>query len=94
MKINDILALNVRRFREEKDWSQHDLAIQTKLSAGYLAQIELGQKFPSAETLTALTTAFGIRPYQLFMEKQKEFKNTQIIKLALRIASLSADGEK
>ena len=51
----------LRRMREEKGWTQRDLAKQAKVTPGYVAQLEMGvRKNPSLETLKRLAKALGV----------------------------------
>jgi transcriptional regulator with XRE-family HTH domain len=51
----------LKRMREEKGWTQRDLAKQAKVTPGYIAQLEMGvRKNPSLETLKRLAKALGV----------------------------------
>ncbi len=63
------LAKNLKRARSEQGLTQQDLAERCELSTNYLATVEIGGKFPSADTLEKLSTALGLKPYQLFLEE-------------------------
>ncbi len=62
------LAKNLKRAPGEQGLTQQDLAERCELSTNYLATVEIGGKFPSADTLEKLATALGLKPYQLFLE--------------------------
>jgi transcriptional regulator with XRE-family HTH domain len=49
--LGDIVAINVRRLRHGKDWTQEELADRVGLSARYVAQIERAQ---ASMTVTVL----------------------------------------
>ncbi len=49
--LKDIVAINVRRLRLERGWTQEDLAEQVGLSARYVGQIERAQ---ASMTITVL----------------------------------------
>lgn len=63
------LAKNLKRARSEQGLTQQDLAERCELSTNYLATVEIGGKFPSAETLEKLAIALKLKPYQLFLEE-------------------------
>jgi len=63
------LAANLKRWRGEQGLTQQELAERCELSTNYLATVEIGGKFPSAETLEKLATSLGVKPYQLFLEE-------------------------
>jgi transcriptional regulator with XRE-family HTH domain len=52
--------------------SQEDLAIQSGVSTGYIANIETGRNFPSSEVIMKLCTAMKIEPWKLFIDPQKQ----------------------
>jgi transcriptional regulator with XRE-family HTH domain len=62
------LAKNLKRARSEQGLTQQNLAELCELSTNYLATVEIGGKFPSADTLERLATVLGLKPYQLFLE--------------------------
>jgi transcriptional regulator with XRE-family HTH domain len=49
--------------------------------SNYLATVEIGGKFPSAETLEKLAVALGLKPYQLFLEEGdvEAFDRTELV---------------
>jgi transcriptional regulator with XRE-family HTH domain len=69
--IQEILRANVRRARKELGYSQMKLAELCGVSTSFLGEIELGRKFPSAQTLQKLADALGLRPFQLFLEEEE-----------------------
>ncbi len=51
----------LKRFREAKGWTQRDLAKRAKITAGYIAQLEVGaRKNPSLAVLRRLARAFRV----------------------------------
>jgi transcriptional regulator with XRE-family HTH domain len=68
-RIQQILRANVKRARTELGYSQMKLAELCKVSTSFIGEIELGRKFPSAETLQKLADALGLKPFQLFLEE-------------------------
>ncbi|HUX20175.1 MAG TPA: helix-turn-helix transcriptional regulator [Spirochaetia bacterium] len=69
-KIQEILRTNVKRARKELGYSQMKLAELCGMSTSFLGEIELGRKFPSAQSLQRLADALGLRPFQLFLEEE------------------------
>jgi len=67
-RLQEILRTNVRRARKSLGYSQMKLAELCNVSTSFVGEIELGRKFPSAETLQKLADALGLEPYQLFMD--------------------------
>ena len=68
--LKDIVAINVRRLRREKGWTQEDLAERVRLSVRYLGQIERAQASMSVTVLGRIAEALEIEPANL-MERQR-----------------------
>lgn len=61
-----VLAQNVRKLLEKKNWSQSDLARQALISQPYVSQIAYQNAGnPSINTLVLLANAFEVEPYEL-----------------------------
>ncbi len=55
------LSRVIQTLREAKGMTQRDLAAKAKVTAGYVAQLELGvRKNPSLEVLQRLAKALGV----------------------------------
>ena len=70
MKVQELLAANVKLARGRMGISQIRLAEIARLSPSFIGEIEGGKKFPSAENLERLSEALGLRPYQLIYEAE------------------------
>jgi molybdate-binding protein/DNA-binding XRE family transcriptional regulator len=68
-KGNFPLANNVRQVREERGWSQQELAERAGLSRTGISAIEAGRLVPSTAAALALAAAFGCRVEDLFALK-------------------------
>jgi transcriptional regulator with XRE-family HTH domain len=66
-EFHHLLILNMKRTRNLLGISQADLAERAGVSAGYIGEVEVGRKFPSAEKLEAIALGLGLRPFRLFM---------------------------
>jgi transcriptional regulator with XRE-family HTH domain len=51
----------LKQLREERGWSQEQLAERADLNRSYLGEVERGHAMPSLTTLGKLASAFGIR---------------------------------
>ena len=67
-KVQELLIMNLKRYRGEKGYSQMILAEKAGISLGFLGDIEAGKKFPSAKTLQKIINALEKKPYELFLE--------------------------
>jgi transcriptional regulator with XRE-family HTH domain len=56
------LGANVRVLREERGYSQEDLAAACQMSRSVISRIERGQHEPRVSTLLALSAALGANP--------------------------------
>jgi len=54
------------------------LAEYCNASTGYISEIEIGRKFPSADMIEKIAKALSIEPYQLFKDWTKEVDDSDI----------------
>jgi transcriptional regulator with XRE-family HTH domain len=69
-QIQRVLARNIKKARGRLGLSQMKLAESSGISTSYLGEIEICKKYPSADTLERISTALGMKPYQLFLEEE------------------------
>lgn len=55
----------VKRLRQERDWSQLDLAAASGVSNSLISRFERGLQVPSAENLLAIAKVLDVEPWQL-----------------------------
>ena len=67
--IRDVLAANLKQFRQARGWSQAYLAEKTETSTNYVGMLENSVKFPSSEMIHKLAYALGIDPTDLFSKE-------------------------
>ncbi|OHB33588.1 MAG: XRE family transcriptional regulator [Desulfuromonadaceae bacterium GWC2_58_13] len=65
-KENFVLQNTIRKAREERSWSQQELAERAGLSRTGISAIEAGRLVPSTAAALALSAAFGCRVEDLF----------------------------
>ena len=65
--IREILAANIKRYRQALGFSQMKLAEKAGISTSLVASIETGKKFPSSTSLNKLRKAFNVEIHQLFL---------------------------
>ena len=63
--LRETLAINVRRLRHERCWTQEELADRVGLSARYVGQVERAQASASVTVLGRLADALGVEPAEL-----------------------------
>jgi len=75
--LKDILRSNIKKFRHRRNWSQFTLAEKMSISTNFLADIEAGNTWVSAQTLAKLAQAFKIEAFEL-LKPEKEETNSHI----------------
>lgn len=74
MKLKTILGKNVKYHRYRKNFTQERLAELLKVSSNYIGRVERGQHSPSLEKIENIAKALGIKPFELFLERD-DFDN-------------------
>jgi transcriptional regulator with XRE-family HTH domain len=67
--IRDVFAGNLRKFRQDRGWSQAVLAEKAGTSTHYIGMLENRNKFPSSEMIQKLALALKIDPTELFSKE-------------------------
>jgi transcriptional regulator with XRE-family HTH domain len=67
-KLVGTLAANVKRFRQAKGWTQHDLADEANIRQALISEIEKGVANPTVRTIAKLAHALDVKPVDLFAE--------------------------
>lgn len=76
-EILDTFRLNVKNYREEKNWTQRDLSIQIDCSTGAIGSLEAGSSKPSFDLIVKIANAFRVNPALLFISKEELAKIAQ-----------------
>jgi len=61
-----ILGKGIRFYRQQREFSQAALAEKANISVTFLSNIERGLKYPTSDTLSALSNVLGVEVYELF----------------------------
>ena len=61
-----ILGKGIRFYRQQRELSQAVLAEKANISVTFLSNIERGLKYPTSDTLSALSNVLGVEVYELF----------------------------
>lgn len=72
--IKETLGRNIHEFRLRKNLTQEQLAEKTGITSITLSKLENGKSWISLETLEKLIKVLDIKPYQLFIETQSEYR--------------------
>ncbi len=60
MDVRERLAKNLRRLRQEKDWSQEQLAFEAKIHRTYISDLERGARNPTITVVDRLAVTLGV----------------------------------
>jgi transcriptional regulator with XRE-family HTH domain len=71
MTLKQTFIKNLKDFRTKKGLSQMQLAEYCGISSGYIAEIEIGKKFPSVGVIEKIAVILKIEPYLLFKSHTK-----------------------
>ena len=78
--IREIFAGNLRENRRKCGFSQEKLAEKTGITTQYLAMIEIARKFPSAEVIERLSSAMGLKIYELFLTEHSPREELELLR--------------
>jgi transcriptional regulator with XRE-family HTH domain len=65
MDARALLGQNVRRLREERDWSQEQLAFESGLDRTYISGVERGVRNPTVLVIARIAKALDVKPDDL-----------------------------
>jgi transcriptional regulator with XRE-family HTH domain len=71
MTFQELFITNLKNFRKSRKISQAKLAEMCVSSQAYIAEIEVGKKFPSPNMIERIASAFDIESYCLFQNTLK-----------------------
>lgn len=80
-KVQELLIVNLKRYRFIKGFSQMTLAERANLSVGFIGDIESGKKFPSVNSIQKIVDSLEIQPYELFIDVDDSRINCPMAKL-------------
>ena len=72
MDIVRVFGANVRRFRQQRFFSQEKLAELSDLHRTYISDLERAQRSISLSNVQRLADALGVKPYMLLLENKEE----------------------
>ena len=67
-----ILAANIRRLRQDRGWSQEQLASQANLHRTYIGAIERAERNITLASLHLIADALGVDPVSLLIEIDRD----------------------
>lgn len=66
MKAQEQLGMRIKYLRQNRRWSQEDLALCANVNKNYISDLENGRRNPSLEILERIAVAFNISLAELF----------------------------
>ena len=69
MTFQELFIINLKDHRRSRKLSQLKLAELCGSSQAYIAEIEVGKKFPSPDMIERIASALGVESYHLFQNK-------------------------
>jgi len=88
--LKDILSSNLKKYRNRRNWSQFTLAAKIDISTNFMADIEAGNTWVSAQTLVKLAQALEIEVFEL-LKPQNEDTDPKIKKDKALLGQFSQD---
>lgn len=70
MEINEVLAINIKKYRLIKGMSQEQLAEKAGLHRTYISAVERNVRNISVLNVGVIAKALDIKPYKLFCEEE------------------------
>ena len=77
MTFQELFIINLKDFRKSHKISQAKLAEKCESSQAYIAEIEVGKKFPSPDMIERIASALDIESYCLF--QNNNFPDVRIL---------------
>ncbi len=72
MEIEDIVAANIKIFRERKGLTQEKLSEKCGSSKNYISQLEQKNRFPSSKMLKKLSESLEIEIFEFFIDQNSK----------------------
>jgi transcriptional regulator with XRE-family HTH domain len=76
MTIQELFIINLKDYRKLRQISQFQLAEKCDSSQTYIAEIEVGKKFPSPAMIERIASALAIESYFLFKNEANHLEDT------------------
>lgn len=78
----ELIGANIKRIRKSKKITQEKLAEMINVDFGYISKLEVGQNYPSFQTLNKIAEALGVDATEFFYNKNAETDyKSEIVKL-------------
>lgn len=71
MRLREVFAANMIKLREERDWSQEELASEAKIDRTYVSSLERLRYGASLDMVEKIAKAFGVDPIVMMQPPSK-----------------------
>jgi transcriptional regulator with XRE-family HTH domain len=75
------MSLRIKQLREEKGWTQEQLAARARMSRSHLAMVEKETRPANTLKLNAIASALGVRPEELFEADDEATRLIELLRL-------------
>jgi transcriptional regulator with XRE-family HTH domain len=75
MEIEEVIATNVRRLRNARNWTQEALAEKAQLSSRYVGAIERANVSARVSIIGRIADAFGVEPAELLKRSKPKARS-------------------
>jgi len=76
MDIRECFAVNLRRLRSEKEWSQEGLALAAGINRSYMSKLERAGTYAGLEIVQKLADVLEVDPADLIRKPPKAIRRT------------------
>ena len=94
MKLKNLFASNLKRLRQEKGYTQQELAELCNMSTTTIGMYEVGGRTPSFATIELIADKLGIEAAQLFSNAKNNNLEQSADKIKLELGRAVADFDK
>ena len=92
-EIKKLFGMRIKELRKNLGLSQEELAEKAEITSKYLSRVEMGQHFPSIDTLVKLANVLNVE-LKDFFEFTHETPSTRELKAILNSLIKEADKDK
>ena len=87
MGLKQVFIRNLKKIRNSRGFSQMKLAELCDTSPNYVAEIEIGRRFPSLTLIERMGKVLQVEPFRFFIDETEKYQNEvdEIISLLSRL---------
>lgn len=89
-----IVGDRIRTLRNERSWSQEELAHRADIHPSYMGQLERGEKSATLDSLSKIVDAFEITFEEFFRFIRPEYRNKETATLSSILHKLNGRNEE